>query len=92
MQRYQLDLDALKKLTSQLVIGGGRDGRQFTPYVSASRLADRLGIGLREFPGHHAGYAKYAAEFARSLHQALRTGVSLVPPTDSGAHQTTAVR
>lgn len=73
-RRYQLDLDALKGLTSQVVIGGGHDGRGFPPYASASHLASRLGISLREFPGHHAGYATYPAEFARTLHQVLRTG------------------
>jgi pimeloyl-ACP methyl ester carboxylesterase len=80
VQRYELDLDALKGLTSQVVIGGGRDGREFSPYASASRLAERLGISLHEFPGNHAGYAIYPAEFARSLRQALRTGGSQVPP------------
>ncbi len=79
VQRYELDLAALKGLTSQVVIGGGRDGRGFPPYASASRLADRLGISLREFPGHHAGYAIYPAEFARSLRQVLRAGGSQVP-------------
>jgi pimeloyl-ACP methyl ester carboxylesterase len=74
VQHYELDLDALKQLMSQLVIGGGRDGREFPPYASASRLAGRLGIGLREFPGHHAGYALYPAEFARSLRQVFRAG------------------
>jgi hypothetical protein len=72
VQRYDLDLDALKELTSQVVIGGGRDGRDFPPYASASGLAGRLGIRLREFPGHHAGYAIYPAEFAQSLHRVLR--------------------
>ena len=73
VQRYELDLDALKKLTSQLIVGGGRDGRDFPPYASASGLAERLGISLREFPGHHAGYAIHPAEFARTLHDILRT-------------------
>jgi len=68
----------LKGLTSKVVIGGGRDGRDFPPYASASRLAGRLGISLREFPGHHAGYAIYPAEFAQLLHQVLRTGGSQV--------------
>ncbi len=89
VQRYELDLDALKGLTSQVVIGGGRDGREFSPYVSASRLAERLGISLREFPGNHAGYAIYPAEFARSLCQVLRTGGSQAPPTLSRHARTT---
>jgi pimeloyl-ACP methyl ester carboxylesterase len=76
VQRYELDLGTLKGLTSQLVIGGGRDGRDFPPYASASRLAERLGISLREFPGHHAGYAIHPAEFARTLDQVLRAGVT----------------
>jgi pimeloyl-ACP methyl ester carboxylesterase len=79
VQRYELDLDALKRLTSQVVIGGGCDGRDFPPYASASRLAGRLKISLREFPGHHAGYAIYPAEFAQLLHQVLRAGGSQVP-------------
>jgi pimeloyl-ACP methyl ester carboxylesterase len=90
VQRYELDLDALTGLTSQLVIGGGRDGREFPPYTSASRLAERLGISLREFPGNHAGYAIYPAEFARSLRQVLRTGGSPAPPANSGTLQASA--
>lgn len=85
VQRYELDLGALKGLTSQLVIGGGRDGREFSPYASASRLAGELGISLREFPGHHAGYAIYPAEFARSLRHVLRAGGSRMP--SAAAHR-----
>ncbi len=77
VQRYELDLDALKAMTSQLVIGGGRDGREFSPYASASALAERLGTSLREFPGNHAGFAIYPAEFARTLHQVLRSSAGL---------------
>lgn len=84
VQRYRLDLDALKGLTSQVAIGGGRDGREFSPYASASGLACRLGISLREFPGHHSGYAIYPAEFARSLHQALRAGDGFVTGSGDG--------
>jgi pimeloyl-ACP methyl ester carboxylesterase len=73
VHRYELDLDALKALTSRLVIGGGRDGRDFSPYICASRLAGRLGIRLREFPGNHGGYGIYPAEFARSLTRVLET-------------------
>lgn len=76
VHRYELDLDALKALTSRLVIGGGRDGRGFFPYICASRLAGRLGTGLAEFPGHHGGYAIYPAEFARSLRQVLEFAVA----------------
>jgi pimeloyl-ACP methyl ester carboxylesterase len=75
VHRYELDLGALKALTSRLVIGGGHDGREFFPYICASRLASRLGTGLAEFPGHHGGYAIYPEEFARSLRQVLETAV-----------------
>ena len=71
VHRYELDLDALQALTSRLVIGGGRDGREFFPYICAARLASRLGTGLTEFPGHHGGYGIYPAAFARSLRQVL---------------------
>lgn len=83
VQRYELDLDALKRLTSQVVIAGGRDGREFPPYASASRLAGRLGISLREFPGHHAGYALYPTEFARSLRKVLEAASSEAAPWPS---------
>jgi pimeloyl-ACP methyl ester carboxylesterase len=72
VHRYELDLDALRALTSRLVIGGGRDGRAFFPYTCAARLAGRLGLALREFPGNHGGYGLYPAEFARSLREALQ--------------------
>jgi hypothetical protein len=62
--RYELDLDTLKGLTSRLIVAGGRGGREFPPYASAFRLAARLGLSLTEFPGNHAGYAMYPAEFA----------------------------
>jgi pimeloyl-ACP methyl ester carboxylesterase len=76
VHRYELDLGALTALTSRLVIGGGRDGREFFPYICASRLAGRLGIGLAEFPGNHGGYAIYPAEFARALRQVLGSASS----------------
>jgi len=71
VHRYELDLGALRALTSRLVIGGGRDGREFFPYICAARLAGRLGLALSEFPGNHGGYGLYPAEFARSLREAL---------------------
>lgn len=71
VRRYELDIDGLKALTSRLVVGGGRDGRDFNPYLCASRLAERLGITLTEFPGSHGGYGTHPAEFARSLHHVL---------------------
>ena len=80
VQRYVLDFGTLKRLTAQVVIGGGRDGREFSPYASASQLAERLGISLREFPGHHAGYAVYPAEFAASLRQAFQVRAPQVRP------------
>lgn len=70
--QYELDLDALKALASRLIVVGGRDGREFSPYASASRLATMLGTGMTEFPGNHAGFAIYPAEFARSMRRALR--------------------
>ena len=84
VHRYELDLDTLTALTSRLVIGGGRDGREFFPYICASRLAGRLGIGLAEFPGNHGGYAIYPAEFARSLRQVLEAAWSGAVPSWRG--------
>lgn len=75
VHRYELGFGALKALASRLVIAGGRDGREFFPYICASRLAGRLGIGFAEFPGNHGGYAIYPAEFARSLRHVLETAV-----------------
>jgi pimeloyl-ACP methyl ester carboxylesterase len=72
VQRYELDLAALHAHTSRLVIAGGRDGHDFSPYQSASALAGKLGTTLHEFPGHHAGYAIYPAEFAQTMRQVLR--------------------
>ena len=71
VHRYELDLGALRALTSRLVIGGGRDGRAFFPYICAARLAGLLGTGLTEFPGNHGGYGIYPAAFARSLRRVL---------------------
>jgi pimeloyl-ACP methyl ester carboxylesterase len=89
VHRYELDLRALKAVSSRLVIGGGRDGREFFPYICASRLAGRLGTGLAEFPGHHGGYAIYPAEFARSLRQVLEAAVveRMAEPTGQRAEK-----
>jgi acetyltransferase/esterase len=84
VHRYQLDLDALEALSSRLVIGGGRDGREFFPYICAVRLAGRLGTGLTEFPGHHGGYGIYPAEFARSLREALEPASAGLPKSSAG--------
>lgn len=65
--RYRLDIRALQAMSSQIVLAGGEEGQAYFPYLCASRLAERLGTHLVEFPGHHAGYVTQPQAFAEQL-------------------------
>jgi pimeloyl-ACP methyl ester carboxylesterase len=69
--RYRLDIDALRTAPTRIVIVGGEAGRAYFPYLCASRLAERLGTPLAEFPGHHAGYGSQPRAFAARLREVL---------------------
>ncbi|QNP74586.1 alpha/beta fold hydrolase [Streptomyces roseirectus] len=61
------DLTAAAPLTGRLAVAGGEGSRDQTIHRPALELAARLGLKLVEFPGGHAGYARYPREFADRL-------------------------
>jgi pimeloyl-ACP methyl ester carboxylesterase len=69
--RYFPDVDALKSLSAQLVLAGGRESRNYFPYRPNVALAERIGTTVIDFPGGHAGYRAYPAEFAAELVEVL---------------------
>ncbi|MEU4212376.1 alpha/beta fold hydrolase [Streptomyces sp. NPDC026206] len=69
--RFVPDLTALTAVAERVVVAGGRDSRTHLIRRPAIVLAERLGNELAEFPGGHAGYAKYPAGFARRLVEVL---------------------
>jgi pimeloyl-ACP methyl ester carboxylesterase len=74
--RYRPDIHALQTVSSQLVLAGGQDSREFFPYRCNTMLADLLGTRVIDMAGGHAGYRTHTTEFAqhlmRILHDAAR--------------------
>ncbi|MFJ5707720.1 alpha/beta fold hydrolase [Streptomyces sp. NPDC093105] len=68
---YTPDTDRLEGLAGRLVLAGGEESRGELPYRAAAFLADRLGTGLRHFPGGHTGLTTHPAEFGAHLREAL---------------------
>jgi pimeloyl-ACP methyl ester carboxylesterase len=71
VSRYRLDVGALEKTGTRVVVAGGEDGRAYFPYQCAAALADNLGIAMTDFPGNHAGFVTYPKEFAQQLDMIL---------------------
>ena len=69
---YHPDIAVLQSLSGQLVLAGGEESSQFFPYRPNTVLADLLDMEVVDFPGGHAGYRAYSAEFARRLIEAFR--------------------
>ena len=70
LARYRFDFDALKgaMTRTRLVIGvGSASPKDSVGYLGAEAVTDRLGIGMMEFPGDHAGMERYPKEFAEKL-------------------------
>ncbi len=72
-ERYRLDFAALKSAMTRtrIVITAGAGGRQYIGYEHAIALAEQLGTGVVEFPGHHVGYVSHPRAFATRLHEVL---------------------
>ncbi|SNS68526.1 alpha/beta fold hydrolase [Actinacidiphila glaucinigra] len=70
---YVPDTDRLKALSDRLVLAAGRDSRGELPHRAVAALAERLGTGLRHFPGGHIGLTTHPAEFGEHLRDALGT-------------------
>lgn len=71
--RYRPDLKAMKSARSQIVLAGSRVGRErATPvYQATVALAQRLGVGVVEFPGHHTSCVSSPGAFAARLGEVL---------------------
>lgn len=71
------DLDTLKRLSSRLTLGAGRDSRHQLPHRTAVSLAELSGADLVEFPGGHLGCLEHPVEFADLLGRTLtRSGLT----------------
>lgn len=68
---YIPDVDTLRKGAARLVIGIGETSAGQLAYRTAVALAERVGSKPASFPGGHAGYVDYPAQFAERLHQVL---------------------
>lgn len=71
--RYQLDLGALARASSKIVLAGGRVGRErATPvYQCTVALAEHLGTVVFPFPSHHTGNLTHPSAFAEQLRKGL---------------------
>ncbi|MER6003648.1 alpha/beta fold hydrolase [Nonomuraea angiospora] len=67
---YVPDLAALGSVSDRLVLAAGRETRGHLPYRPAALLAERLGLGLVEFPGGHS-FTDAPEEFAKQLIEVL---------------------
>lgn len=70
--RYELDVGALRAVTTRIVPAAGRTSRDALPHRCAEALAWLLGRELVEFPGDHTGYVRQPRRFARALDTVLR--------------------
>jgi pimeloyl-ACP methyl ester carboxylesterase len=68
---YKLDIAALKKASTRIVLAGGRTSREMWPHRSAEALANRLGTAFVEFPGGHNGHVLHPRAFAARLRAVL---------------------
>ncbi|MDK0523581.1 alpha/beta hydrolase [Streptomyces sp. ML-6] len=68
---HTLDLEALARGGGKLVVGIGEESGTLLTAVPASRLADRAGGRLVEFPGGHTGSSEHPEAFAARLRSVL---------------------
>ncbi|MEI5101123.1 alpha/beta hydrolase [Streptomyces sp. PmtG] len=68
------DTARLAELADRLVLACGEDSRGELAYRPAALLAERLGTGLRHFPGGHTGSTTHPAEFGALLREVFATG------------------
>ncbi|MEU1621115.1 alpha/beta hydrolase [Streptomyces sp. NPDC005722] len=68
---YVPDTDRLKALSDRIVLAAGEDSRGELPHRAVASLAERLGTGLRLFPGGHVGLTTHPAEFTARLRDVL---------------------
>jgi pimeloyl-ACP methyl ester carboxylesterase len=66
---YVPDVDALKKVSTRVVVGAGNESGQQGAYRAAVALAERLGTEVASFPGAHGGWE--TPEGASKIREAL---------------------
>ena len=74
MRQYpwtKIEVELLKEKVDQLVLVGGRDGKNLVPYQPNMVLAKRTGSEVIDLPGAHLGYKTHPKEFAAELLMAL---------------------
>ena len=69
--RTKIDVELLKEKVDQLLLVGGRDGKNLVPYQPNMELAKRTGSEVIDLPGGHLGYKTHPKEFAAELLMAL---------------------
>lgn len=71
--RYWFDFTALRSalVQTRLVIAAGESGRAYVGYQNAVAMADKLGMTVVEFPGHHVGYISHPRAFTARLQEVL---------------------
>ena len=72
---YEIDLDGLRRVKDKILFGGGAEGREYFPYKGAIRASEALNVPFVEFPGKHAGYGEYPAQFAEKLREYFKMGL-----------------
>jgi pimeloyl-ACP methyl ester carboxylesterase len=69
--RVPPDVEALRAVSSRLVLAGGRESRRHFPYRPNTVLAEHLHLSVADFPGGHIGYVTHPIEFADHLVEVL---------------------
>lgn len=65
---YEPDIAALRKSDARIVVAGGIESKGQVAHRAAGALAEALGTGLVDFPGHHMGTPGDPSVFAGALH------------------------
>lgn len=71
---YLPDIEALRKVRDQIVIGVGEASAGQAPHQAALEVADRLGVGVVEFPGDHQGFGAQPTPFAALVDRLFASG------------------
>lgn len=75
--RTKIDVESLKEKVDQLLLVGGRDGKDLMLYRPNVVLAEKTGSEVIDLPGGHLGYKTHPKEFAAELLMALEMRSSL---------------
>ncbi|WP_131740822.1 alpha/beta fold hydrolase [Actinomadura roseirufa] len=65
--RHELDLDALRGSSAEIVLVAGEDSEGQPPQRATLIAADRLGVTVQRWPGGHGGFGTDAKSFADRL-------------------------